>query len=138
GVAVTVIAAVPSLPSLVAVMVAVPTDTPLTRPLLLTVATVALLVPHVTTFPLNGAPLASCGVAVSCKVPWTATLPAVGLMSTEATLVSRPASPWSVHAARTTRPATDTFPIRASRRDNLCLNVMGNPPAAHLQATPRD
>src|SRR2546426_1450612 len=45
-------------------------------------------------------------------------------MSTEPIWVSSPASSWSVHAARTTRPATDTFLIRASRRDNLCLNVM--------------
>jgi hypothetical protein len=46
--AVTVNAAVPLFPELVAVMVAVPAATPVTIPLAFTVATLALLVAHVT------------------------------------------------------------------------------------------
>src|SRR3989442_4480029 len=68
GTTLTVIAAVPLWPSLVAVIVAVPAAAPLTSPLPLTVATAALLVAHVTTRPLNGVPLASFGVAASCTV----------------------------------------------------------------------
>jgi len=66
GTTVTVIDAPPACPSLVAVMVAAPVATALTRPLLLTVATAALLVVHVTRRPVNGLPPASFGIAVSC------------------------------------------------------------------------
>src|SRR6266566_5738120 len=65
---VTVMAAVPLWPSLVAVMVAEPATTPLTTPLPLTVATEVLLLLHDTTRPVKGLPLASLGVAVSCTV----------------------------------------------------------------------
>src|SRR5574341_388967 len=68
GGAVTVIADVPLCPSLVAVIVAAPTAAPLTRPVPLTVAIALSLLPHVTTRPLNGFPLASFGVAVSCTL----------------------------------------------------------------------
>ena len=64
-VAVTVTAAVPPCPSLVAVIVAAPTAPPVTNPLPFAVATVALLVAHVTTRPESAFPLASLGVAVS-------------------------------------------------------------------------
>ena len=63
--AVTVLAAVPATPSLVAVIVAVPAATPVTRPLAETVATVLLLVVQVTVRPLRAVPLASFGVAVN-------------------------------------------------------------------------
>src|SRR6266704_1925483 len=65
---VTVMAAVPLWPSLVAVMVAEPATTLLTRPLAFTVATDVLLLLHETTRPVNGLPLTSFGVAVSCTV----------------------------------------------------------------------
>ena len=52
-------------PPLVAVIVAGPTATPVTRPLAETVATAPLLVVHVTV-PLVGRPFASWRVAVSC------------------------------------------------------------------------
>src|SRR2546426_8060240 len=68
GGTVTVIAAVPLWPSLVAVIVAAPTATPLTNPLPFTVATPALPLPHVTTRPVSAAPLASLRVTVSCPV----------------------------------------------------------------------
>src|SRR6266699_2063529 len=65
---VTVMAAVPLCPSLVAVIVAEPAPTPVTRPLPLTVATDVLLLVHVTTRPDNVLPLASFVVALSCVV----------------------------------------------------------------------
>ena len=90
GVRVTVTAAVPDLPSLVAVMVAEPAATPVTTPtvtspLAVTVATAALLVAHVTTRPLNGLPLASRRFAVSCAACPAATLSVAGLILTDAT-----------------------------------------------------
>src|SRR5437773_5040713 len=82
---VTVMAAVPLFPSLVALIVMEPGVTPLTRPLLLTVATAVLELDHVTVRPERGAPLASFGVAVSCTV-WPACTDAVaGVTSTDAT-----------------------------------------------------
>src|SRR5438132_1245170 len=82
---VTVMAAVPLFPSLVAVIVADPGVTPETRPLLLTVATAVLELDHVTVRPERGAPLASFGVAVSCTV-WPACTEAEGgVTSTVAT-----------------------------------------------------
>src|SRR6266568_342285 len=66
--AVTVIAAVPLCPSLVAVIVAEPVATAVTSPLPFTLATAPLLDCQVMARPVNGFPLASCGVAVSCAV----------------------------------------------------------------------
>ena len=54
--AVTVIADVPDLPELVAVIVAEPAATPDTTPLEFTVAAAALLVVHVTVWPVMGLP----------------------------------------------------------------------------------
>src|SRR5207245_179121 len=85
GTFVTVMAAVPLCPSLVAVIVAAPAATPVTKPLAETVATTALLVPHVTTRPLRAVPFASFGVAVNWVVAPTVTPAAVGLTITEAT-----------------------------------------------------
>ncbi len=65
GTTVTVIAALPLCPSLVAVIVALPAPTPVTSPLPLTLATAGALLAHVTTRPDSGLPLASFGVAVS-------------------------------------------------------------------------
>src|SRR5438067_12214264 len=82
---VTVMAAVPLFPSLVALIVMEPGVTPLTRPLVLTVATDVLELDHVTVRPERGSPLASFGVAVSCTV-WPACTEAVaGVTSTDAT-----------------------------------------------------
>ena len=50
---------VPLLPSLVAVIVADPSATPVTRPFAFTVATVGSLEPHVTTRPVNTPPIES-------------------------------------------------------------------------------
>jgi hypothetical protein len=77
GIFVTVIADVPFLPSLVAVIVAVPAATPVTRPVELTVATVGSLEPHVTTRPVSTPPIESFVVAASCVVAVTR-MPALG------------------------------------------------------------
>src|SRR5437762_2713357 len=72
GGAVTVTLAVPLCPSLVAVIVAAPGATALTRPLPLTVATAVF-------------PLAPCGVAVSCTVCPCGIVTAGGVTATAAT-----------------------------------------------------
>src|SRR5256885_7861220 len=77
--------AVPLCPSLVAVMVAVPATLPVTNPLALTVAMVASLEAHVTVRPVSGLPVASLGVAVSCSVDPTDTVPVAGVTLTDAT-----------------------------------------------------
>src|SRR2546428_1610350 len=90
GGTVTVIAAVPLWPSLVAVIVAAPTATPLTNPLPFTVATPALPLPHVTTRPVSAAPLASLRVTVSCPVCPTGMLAVAGVTVTDATGAGEP------------------------------------------------
>src|SRR5438876_10018872 len=85
GTMVTVTVAVPFFPSLVAVSVAVPAATPVTRPLADTVATAGALLAQVTTRPISAEPFASFGVAVSCTVCPTRTLAVAGVTATEAT-----------------------------------------------------
>src|SRR6266480_1017113 len=85
GTTITVIAAVPLLPSLVAVIVAEPAATPVTKPLLLTVATAVLLLDHVTTRPVRVPPAESLVTAESCRVPPTKRLADAGLTVTDAT-----------------------------------------------------
>ena len=85
GGGVTATDAVPFCPSLVAVIVAAPTATPVTRPLPFTVAAAGLLDAHVTTRPDSAAPFASFGVAVSCPVVPAPTLKEAGLTATDAT-----------------------------------------------------
>src|SRR5438132_1395895 len=82
---VTVTLALPLLPSLVAVIAADPAATPLTSPLPLTVATTVLPLAHVTTRPESALPLASCGVAVSCRVCPCCRFAVAGLTVTDAT-----------------------------------------------------
>src|SRR5438034_6278661 len=85
GTLVTVMAEVPLWPSLVAVIVAEPATTPLTRPLEFTVATDVLLLDQVIVRPVSGLPLTSFGVAVSCSVWPACTLAGAGLTVTDAT-----------------------------------------------------
>src|SRR5439155_13297291 len=85
GGAVTVIAAVPLLPSLVAVIVAEPAATPVTRPLVVTLAAAVLLLVHTIVRPESGLPFASFGVAVSCTAWPVCMLAVAGLTATEAT-----------------------------------------------------
>src|SRR5207244_4686218 len=77
--------AVPLCPSLVAVIVADPAATPVTSPLLLTVATLVALLAHVTTRPVNAAPPASFGVAESWTVCPAWMLAVTGVTVTDAT-----------------------------------------------------
>ncbi len=91
----TVIADVPPMPSLVAVIVADPTATPVTRPLL-SVAADSLLFAQVTTRD-SGLPFASFGVAVSCTVCPTSTAADDGVTSTEATGTGGGGS-WDAHS----------------------------------------
>ena len=90
GTGVTVTAALPAWPSLVAVMVAVPTTPLVTSPLLLTVATLGLPLVHVTVRPVRAPPAESCGVAVSCTVCPTRMLAVPGETVTEATAALGP------------------------------------------------
>src|SRR5205807_8219904 len=71
GAVVTVMAAVPFFPSLVAVIVADPAAPPVTSPVALTEARLGALLAQVTTRPLSGLPRESFGVAVSCTVAAT-------------------------------------------------------------------
>src|SRR6266581_1190514 len=82
---VTVMAEVPVFPSLVAVIVAGPGATPVTRPLPFTVAYAMASLDQVTARPGRGAPFASFGVAVSWTVPPASTLADAGVTATEAT-----------------------------------------------------
>ena len=83
--AATVIVALPLLPSLVAVIDAVPGATPVTDPLVDTVATVDALVVQVTVRPLNAFPDASSVEAESCCIPPTVSAAVFGVTDTEAT-----------------------------------------------------
>src|SRR5882762_745484 len=139
GTFVTVTVAEPFFPSLVAVMVAVPAVTPVTRPLPLTVATAALLVAHVTARPLSAVPPASRGVAVSCPVWPTGTLDAAGLTATDATgtfvtvTVAEPFFPSLVAvmvAVPATTPVTRPLPLTVATAVLLVAHVTARPLSA--------
>src|ERR1041385_3512887 len=83
--AVTVTAAVPVIPPLVAEVVAEPGATAVTSPLADTVATEVLLLLQVKLCPLRTLPLASLATAASCAVPPTVRLAVAGVTTTEAT-----------------------------------------------------
>src|SRR5437016_5514215 len=85
GTGVTVMAAVPLWPSLVAVIVAEPATFAVTSPVPVTVATGVLVLAHVTERPVRMLPLASRRVAVSCCVCPAGTLADAGLTVTDAT-----------------------------------------------------
>src|SRR5262245_13683462 len=90
---VTVMLALPLIPSLVAVIVAAPTATPVTRPVADTVANWGALLDQVFVRPSSGSPTASFVVAVSCSVVPTGTSAVAGLTSTDATGTTGPAWP---------------------------------------------
>lgn len=72
-------------PPAVAMMVTVPCATPVAKPLLLMVATEALLQNQAMLAPGTGLPLPSCAVAVNCCVPFTAMVADRGETTTLAT-----------------------------------------------------
>jgi len=86
GTAVTVTAAVPETPSVVAVIVAVPADFPVTTPDPLTVATAVLSLLHAMVCPPNVLPEASFGVAESVVVAPTRMDAVAGVTATLATV----------------------------------------------------
>src|SRR2546421_1027888 len=81
----TVTVDVPLFPELVAVIVAVPADTPTTEPWLLTVATLVALLAKLIAAPSTGLPFASLAVATSCTIPYAGIVAVVGVTSTDAT-----------------------------------------------------
>src|SRR6266487_3748023 len=81
----TVTAAVPLIPSLVAVIVAEPAATAVTRPLAFTVATAALLDVQVTVRPVSELPAASFSAATNVRVLPPKRLAVAGLTVTDAT-----------------------------------------------------
>src|SRR2546426_12543796 len=81
----TVTAAVPLLPSLIAVIVAGPEVKALTNPVLLTAATSRALLIHVIDRPVRMLPLASRRVAISCCAPPIERFTVAGLTVTVAT-----------------------------------------------------
>src|SRR6266550_4774984 len=141
GTSVTVRVAVPLFPSLVAVIVADPGATAVTRPLPFTVARAVLLLPHVTTRPASAFPLASFGVAVSCTVCPAVTLTDAGLTLTDATgtgvtvtvtaavpvLVSLVAV---IVVAPAATPVTSPLPFTVARAVLLLLQVTTRPASA--------
>ena len=120
----TVIVAVPVFPSLVAVIVEVPTATAVTTPAAETVATFCAPDVHVTVRPVNALPAASFTASVSVVVPPTASGVVAGVMVTVATgtiaaatvIVALPLFPSLVAemeavpgATAVTSPAVDTL-----------------------------
>src|SRR5207253_3402919 len=74
-----------ALPIFVAVIVAVPAVTPVTRPLLLFTVAADASELHTTVRPVNGLPPASFSVAVSCTVAFVKMLAVAGATVTVAT-----------------------------------------------------
>ena len=85
GTGVTVIVAVPVIPSTVAVIVALPAATAVTTPAALTVATAGVPLLHVTARPVSAFPAASRAPATRDCVPPTTTLAEAGVTLTLAT-----------------------------------------------------
>src|SRR6266576_894180 len=136
GTGVTVMAAVPLWPSLVAVIVAEPATLVVTSPLLLTVATVVLFEAHVTVRPVKTLPFASLRVAVSCTVWPAGTLAEGGVTVTEATgapatvMLAVPLWP-SLVAVMVTDPAvtpvTSPLPLTVAIVLSLDCQLMARP-----------
>jgi hypothetical protein len=85
GTSVTVTVAEPVFPSLVAVIVAVPAETPVTVPFVLTDATWLELLAQITVLPVRTLREASYATAFRVTVPLTVTLALAGAIATDAT-----------------------------------------------------
>jgi hypothetical protein len=129
-------AAVPLFPSLVAVIVAEPAARPVTSPLVLTLATDALLLDHVTTRPVRGLPAESLVTAESCWVPPTGMLADAGLSVSVATgtfetvIAAVPLAPSLVAvivAEPTPPPVTSPLRFTAATVGALLDHVTGRP-----------
>jgi len=118
AVAVTVMLAVPFLPSLVAVTVAVPAAVAVTSPLLPTVATAGLLDDQVTVRPVRMFPTESFTVVVNCCVAATGMVTLAGLKLMPATGVGAGAAV-VVLATFESTPNT-AFLLRVPRNARTC------------------
>ena len=98
GGGVTVMAAVPDFPSLVAVIVADPAATPVTNPVPETLATASLPLVQPIVRPVSAAPPGLFTVAASCTVDPAASDAALGVTSTDATDTGGVPSPPPPHA----------------------------------------
>src|SRR5881396_1768634 len=136
GTVLTLTAARPPCPPLVAVIVAAPAVTPVTSPPALTVATAVLLLPQLTGRPDNGLPLASFEVAVSCTVWPTCTDAVPGLTVTDATgtvltvIVAVPLCPSLVAvivAAPAVTPVTTPLPLTVATAVLLLAQLTARP-----------
>src|SRR3989441_6619961 len=137
-------AAVPLCPSEVAVIVAAPAATPLTRPLALTVATEAFEVVHVTVRPVSVLPFASLGIALSGPVWPTGTDAVAGLTVTDATgtvatvIAAVPLFPSLVAvsvAAPTATPVACPAPFTVATAGLLLDHVTVRPPSGLPKAS---
>ena len=124
--AATAIPDVPIFPSLVAEMVVAPVDTPVTSPVLSTVAILSFDDDHVTVRPVSLFPTASSGSAIRCTVSPTLIAALDGVTRTDETpcgmtvIVEKPETPEALAAMRTvptatpvTTPVLDTVAIAA-------------------------
>src|SRR6185312_15951946 len=108
----TTIVAVPDWPSLLAVMVAEPGATPVTRPFASTLATLGMLLDQVIVRPVRGLCCASNTVAASCAVPGSTMVSSGGETDTDATgggstvMVAMPDEPPALAAICTVPGAT--------------------------------
>src|SRR2546422_897711 len=136
GTGVTVILAVPLCPSDVAVIVAAPATTAVTRPLAFTVATAVLLLDQLMVRPESGLPFASLGVAVSGTVCPTGTLADVGATATDATgtlvtvILDEPLCPSEVAvivATPTATPVTTPLALTAATAVLLLNQLTARP-----------
>src|SRR2546422_821392 len=131
-------ALLPLCPSLVAVIVAVPTALAVPKPAALTVATVVLLLAHVIVRPVSTLPAESLVVTDSCAVWPTKTLAEAGLTVTDATgtlatvtvMTAVPFLP-SLLALIVTVPGapldTRPFPLTVATAASLVAHVTGRP-----------
>src|SRR5205814_7735783 len=120
-----------------AMVATAPAATPVTSPLPLTVAMLLLLDDQLMARPVNGLPLASRGVAVSCTVPVIATFAALGDTVTEATgaretvTVAVPLCPSLVAVIVTgppgPAPVTSPLPFTVEIESSLDCQVMTRP-----------
>src|SRR5712692_2273638 len=129
----TLTAAVPTIPSLVAVMLAVPAVIPVTRPAPDTVATLALLLAQVMARPVRPLPEGSCTVAVSCTVPPTGSVSIGGVTVTEATGAT--ATLFPPQLIRVNAKKAETAPSNASGNQSMQPPAVLWPAANRVRAT---
>lgn len=143
---------VPALPPLVAVIVAVPPATPVTMPAVVTVATLALDVPHVIVRPVSTLPAESLSVALNCTFAPTASVSFLGASDTEETgtsvtvIVDVPLFPSLVAvivaepgATAVTRPEAETVAAAVALDDHVTVRpVRTLPPPSRTVAVSCD